>query len=125
LINEVERVLVCNVNLFTWRPDDMLGIDPDFRCHKLVILPQAKPMLKFFLYKILLVVVRHVFIRVFLVLVASMDMELEQLNVKVVFLHGNILMFKLEGFEEPMKENSILERGRLFYNLKQFLMVTT
>ena len=48
-------------------------------------------------------VVRHTSIRVLLAIVANQDLELEQLDVKIDFLHGrleeNILMKQLEGFE--------------------------
>ena len=39
-------MIVANVDLFTWNPSDMPNINPDFMCHKLVILPQAKPIIK-------------------------------------------------------------------------------
>jgi len=39
---EVEWVLIHNVDLFEWFLTNMLDIDPDFMCHKLTILPQAK-----------------------------------------------------------------------------------
>lgn len=46
LKNEIEHVIIANVNLFAWSPTGMLGIDPDFMCHKLAILPQAKPIVQ-------------------------------------------------------------------------------
>jgi len=39
---EIERVLTTNADLFAWSPVDMPGIDLDFMCHKLALLPQAK-----------------------------------------------------------------------------------
>ena len=42
LKNEIERVIIANDDLFAWSPAHMPGIDPDFICHKLAILPQAK-----------------------------------------------------------------------------------
>jgi len=42
LRNEIECVIIVYVDLFIWSPTDMPSIDPDFMCHKLVILPQAK-----------------------------------------------------------------------------------
>jgi len=39
---ELKRVLLANVDLFTWSPADMPGINPDFMCHWLALLPQAK-----------------------------------------------------------------------------------
>ena len=48
--------------------------------------------------------VRHTSIRVMLALVAHQDLELEQLDVKTAFLHGNleeeILMEQREGFKQ-------------------------
>ena len=48
-------------------------------------------------------VVRHTSIRAVLALVADQDLELEQLDVKTAFLHGNlkeeILMVQPEGFK--------------------------
>jgi len=35
-------------------------------------------------------VVRHIYIRVLLALVATLDMELEQLDAKTAFLHGRL-----------------------------------
>jgi len=40
----IERVLAANADLFAWNPADMLGIDPKFMCHKLALLPQARPV---------------------------------------------------------------------------------
>ena len=55
--------------------------------------------------KIFSPVVRHDSIRVLLSIVANYDLELEQLNVKTTFLHGDleeeILMKQPEGFEIP------------------------
>jgi len=39
---ELERVLLANADLFAWSPADMPGINPDFMCHRLALLPQAK-----------------------------------------------------------------------------------
>jgi len=44
LRNDIERVLICNVDLFAWILACMPDIVPNFMCHKLVIQPQAKPM---------------------------------------------------------------------------------
>uniref|UniRef100_A0A2N9G1G5 CCHC-type domain-containing protein n=1 Tax=Fagus sylvatica TaxID=28930 RepID=A0A2N9G1G5_FAGSY len=50
-------------------------------------------------------VVRHTSIRAVLALVADQDLELEQLDVKTAFLHGNleeeIFMVQPEGFKQP------------------------
>jgi len=42
--DEVERVLIANSDLFAWSPANMPGIDPDFMCHKLTLLPQTRPI---------------------------------------------------------------------------------
>jgi len=41
---EIERVLLANADLFAWSLADMSGIDPDFMCHQLALLLQAKPV---------------------------------------------------------------------------------
>jgi len=40
----IKQVLMANSDLFAWSPADMPGIDPNFMCHKLALLPQAKPV---------------------------------------------------------------------------------
>ena len=56
-------------------------------------------------------VVRHTSIRILLALVALYDLELEQLDVKTVFLHGNleeeIYIHQPEGFVVPGKEDYV------------------
>ena len=56
-------------------------------------------------------VVWYTTIRVLLALMETLDIELEQLDVKTVFLHGrleeDILMQQLEGFEVEGKENVV------------------
>ena len=58
-----------------------------------------------------------------LALVAIMDMELEQLNVKTSFLHGrleeDILMQRPEGFKEEGKEKIVYRLKRSLCGLKQ------
>ena len=58
-----------------------------------------------------------------LALVAIMDMELEQLNVKTSFLHGrleeDILMQRPEGFKEEGKEKIVYRLKRSLYKLEQ------
>ena len=41
---ELERVLLANADLFALSPADMPRIDPDFMCHRLALLLQAKPV---------------------------------------------------------------------------------
>uniref|UniRef100_A0A2N9ID98 CCHC-type domain-containing protein n=1 Tax=Fagus sylvatica TaxID=28930 RepID=A0A2N9ID98_FAGSY len=68
-------------------------------------------------------VVRHTSIRVVLALVADQDLELEQLDVKTAFLHGNleeeIFMEQLEGFKQPGTENLVCRLKKSLYGLKQ------
>ncbi|CAM8901281.1 unnamed protein product [Rhodiola kirilowii] len=62
-------------------------------------------------------------IRVVLGLVASMNLELEQMDVKTIFLHGEIeeelYMEQPEGFEEKGKENMVCKLNKSLYGLKQ------
>lgn len=37
-------MLRINVDLFAWKPEDMVGIDPEMAVHKLNIKPNAKPV---------------------------------------------------------------------------------
>jgi len=68
-------------------------------------------------------VVRHTSIRVLLALVALYDLELEQLDVKTVFLHGNleeeIYIQQTEGFVVPIKEDHVCHMKKSLYGLKQ------
>jgi hypothetical protein len=68
-------------------------------------------------------VVKHTSIRVLLALVAQYDMELEQLDVKTAFLHGDleevIYMAQPEGFKEAGNENLVCRLKKSLYGLKQ------
>uniref|UniRef100_A0A2N9FA36 CCHC-type domain-containing protein n=1 Tax=Fagus sylvatica TaxID=28930 RepID=A0A2N9FA36_FAGSY len=68
-------------------------------------------------------VVRHTSIRAVLALVADQDLELEQLDVKTAFLHGNleeeIFMVQPEGFKQPGTENLVCRLKKSLYGLKQ------
>ena len=62
-------------------------------------------------------------IRVVLSLTASLDLELEQLDVKTAFLHGDlneeIYMSQPEGFEVKGKEHMVCKLKKSLYGLKQ------
>ena len=62
-------------------------------------------------------------IRVVLELVASLDLELEQLDVKIAFLHGDlkeeIYMDQPEGFKIKGKEHMVCKLKKSLYGLKQ------
>ena len=62
-------------------------------------------------------------IRVVLGLVVSLDLELEQLDVKTAFLHGDlkkeIYMDQPEGFKVKGKEHMIYKLKKSLYSLKQ------
>ena len=68
-------------------------------------------------------VVKMTSIRTVLGLAASLDLELEQLNVKTAFLHGDlheeIYMEQPEGFEEKGKEKFVYKLKKSLYGLKQ------
>jgi hypothetical protein len=68
-------------------------------------------------------VVKHSSIRAFLGIVAMHDLELEQSDVKTVFLHGEleeeIYMDQPEGFIVPGKEDLVCKLKRSLYGLKQ------
>ena len=62
-------------------------------------------------------------IRVVLRLVASLDLELQQLDVKIAFLHGDlkeeIYMDQLEGFKVKGKKHMVCKLKKSLYGLKQ------
>ena len=62
-------------------------------------------------------------IRVALGLAASMNLEIEQLDVKTAFLHGDlkeeIYMEQPKGFEVKSKENFVCKLKKSLYGLKQ------
>uniref|UniRef100_A0ACD5Y5J0 Uncharacterized protein n=1 Tax=Avena sativa TaxID=4498 RepID=A0ACD5Y5J0_AVESA len=68
-------------------------------------------------------VVKHSSIRTFFGIVAMHDLELEQLDVKTAFLHGEleeeIYMDQPEGFIVPGKEDFVCKLKRSLYGLKQ------
>jgi hypothetical protein len=68
-------------------------------------------------------VVKHSSIRALLGIVAMHDLDLEQLDVKTAFLHGDlegeIYIDQLEGFIEPGKKNFICKLKKSLYSLKQ------
>ena len=71
-------------------------------------------------------VVKMSSIRVSLGLVARLNLEVEQLDVKTAFLHGDleeeIYMQQLEGFEVKGKENLVCKLKKSLYGLKQALI---
>ncbi|CAA7062683.1 unnamed protein product [Microthlaspi erraticum] len=68
-------------------------------------------------------VVKHVSIRILLSIVAQEDLELEQLDVKTAFLHGDlkekIYMTPPEGYGQMFKENEVCLLNKALYGLKQ------
>jgi len=65
------------------------------------------------------------YIRVVLALIASLDLEIEQMDVKIAFLHGDleeeIYMQQPEGFVMKGKENYVCKLKKSLYGLKQAL----
>lgn len=70
-------------------------------------------------------VVKMSSIRMVLALAASLDLEVEQMDVKTVFVHGDldedIYMEELEGFVVNGKENHVCKLRKSLYGLKQDL----
>ena len=68
-------------------------------------------------------VVKHSSIRILLALVAQLNLELAQLDVKTAFLHGDlkeeIYMTQPEGFKVAGKENWVCKLNKSLYGLKQ------
>ena len=68
-------------------------------------------------------VVKMTSIRTVLGLAASLDLEVEQMDVKTAFLHGDleeeIYMEQPEGFKERGKENFFCKLKKSLYGLKQ------
>ena len=62
-------------------------------------------------------------IRILLSIVASKNLHLEQMDVKIMFLHGDldkeIYMQQPEGFVVPGKEHMVCKLTRSLYGLKQ------
>ena len=56
-------------------------------------------------------VVKHVSIRILLKIVVQFDLDLEQMDVKIIFLHGQlekkIYLKQLEGYIQKGKENKV------------------
>ena len=67
--------------------------------------------------------VRHTSIRIVLSLVAYFDMELEQMDVKTAFLHGEleeiVYMVQPEGFTQHGQEHLICKLKKSLYWLKR------
>ncbi|KAE8654946.1 hypothetical protein F3Y22_tig00117034pilonHSYRG00285 [Hibiscus syriacus] len=68
-------------------------------------------------------VVKHSSIRILLALVAQLNLELAQLDVKTDFLHGDleeeIYMTQLEGYKDGGCEKWVCKLNKLLYGLKQ------
>ena len=68
-------------------------------------------------------VVKYSCIRVELGIATSLDLEVEQLDVKTTFLHGDIneeiYMEQTEGYEEPGKKHLVCRLMKSLYGLKQ------
>ena len=70
-------------------------------------------------------VVKLVFIIILLALVSSYDLELEQLDVKTTFLHGDldeeIFMEQLEGFIQNRNKRFVCKLRKSLYGMRQSL----
>jgi hypothetical protein len=65
-------------------------------------------------------VVRHNSIRVLLAMDALYDLELEQLDMKTAFLHGELEETIYMGFIVEGKEDHVCQLRRSLYGLKQY-----
>ena len=67
-------------------------------------------------------VVKQLSIRILLAPVAQYKLELDQLDVKIIFLHGDleekICMSQLTGFKTARNENKICKLKKSFYAKK-------
>ena len=68
-------------------------------------------------------VVRHTSIKIVLGLVAHFDMQLEKMDVKTTFLHGDleelVYMVHPEGFIQPRQEHLVCKLSKSLYGLKR------
>ena len=77
-------------------------------------------------YEIFSPVMKMTSIHTVLGLATSLDLEIEQMDVKTAFLHGDleeeIYMEELEGFKEKGKRNYMCKLKKSLYSLKQALI---
>ena len=68
-------------------------------------------------------IVKHSYIRILLALVTQYDYELDQVDVKIAFLHGDleakIYMIQPLGFRAVGRDKLICKLQKLLYGLKQ------
>lgn len=68
-------------------------------------------------------VVKHVSIRILMFVVVNLDLELEQMDVKTAFLHGDLeeelYMEQPEGYETPENKGKVCLLKKSLYGLKQ------
>ena len=68
-------------------------------------------------------ILKHTSIRMLLAIITQFDLELEQMNVKTTFLHGEleekIYMKQLKGYIWEGKENKVCLLNKSLYGLKQ------
>lgn len=73
--------------------------------------------------EVFLTVVKQTTIRIILSIIASLDLELDQMDVKIIFLYDNlsktIYMKQLEGLEDE-NQNLVCLLKTPMYGLKQF-----
>ena len=66
-------------------------------------------------------------IRILLSIVANMDYEIWQMDVKIAFLHGSleetIYMVQLEGFVAKGQEKKVCKMQKFIYGLKQTVKI--
>ena len=104
------------------RKESIIGVE-DPRCKARLVVKGFSQKEGIDFNEIFSPVVHHTSIRVLLAFVALFDLELEQLDVKTTFLHGEleeeIYMEQPEGFVVPGKEHLIYQLKKSLHDLKQ------
>jgi hypothetical protein len=114
-----KRPLKCK---WIYKKDDISGVEPTRWKARLVVKGfEQRESIDF--NEVFSPVVRHSSIRVMLAIVALFDLELEQLDVKTAFLHGDldeeIYMTQPKGFFAPGQEHLVCHLKKSLYGLKQ------
>jgi len=96
----------------------------DIVCYKAMLVAKGYAQREGIDYnKVFSPVVKHFSIRILLALVAQFELDVDQLDVKTIFLHGDLdeefYMTQPMGFKTASKENMVCKLKKLLYRLKQ------